>query len=188
MTREDIKISRQNVVTIVKGTRECDYTERQVATSVTRSYIWIPFDPRMTSICSLPCSLPFFILLHSIPSSSHPHSILLSTPFDPHPIQPSSHPTLIPSDPHPIQPSSHPTLIPSNPHPIRPSFYPTLIPSNPHPIRPRPIPYRRQERKHGDFTMTFRIPEQYQRKWHSCTVEDGVMCLRFLPDADEEET
>ena len=46
----------------------------------------------------------------------------------------------------------------------------------------------RQERKVGDFTMTFRIPEQYQRKWHSCTVEDGVMCLKFLRDHDEEET
>ena len=44
-----------------------------------------------------------------------------------------------------------------------------------------------QERKTGDFTMTFRIPEQYQRKWHSCTVEDGVMCLKFLKDQDEEE-
>ena len=27
-----------------------------------------------------------------------------------------------------------------------------------------------QERKHGDFTMTFRIPEEYQRKWKSCEV------------------
>ena len=81
MTRENIKLSRQNVVTIVKGSRECDFTERQLATGVTR-----------------------------------------------------------------------------------------------------------QERKVGDFTMTFRIPEQYQRKWHSCTVEDGVMCLKFLRDHDEEET
>ena len=46
----------------------------------------------------------------------------------------------------------------------------------------------RHERRTGDFTMTFRIPEQYQRKWHSCTVEDGVMCLRFCKDTDEEET
>ncbi|KAL1510272.1 hypothetical protein AB1Y20_006594 [Prymnesium parvum] len=80
MTRENIKLSRQNVVTIVKGSRECDFTERQLATSVTR-----------------------------------------------------------------------------------------------------------QERQVGEFTMSFRIPEQYQRKWHSCTVEDGVMCLRFLKDIDEEE-
>jgi len=81
MTRENIKLSRQNVVTIVKGSRESDFTERQLATSLTK-----------------------------------------------------------------------------------------------------------QERKVGDFTMTFRIPEQYQRKWDSCTVEDGVMCLRFAKDCDEEET
>ena len=80
MTRGNVKLSRQNVVTIVKGSRECEFTERQLATSVTR-----------------------------------------------------------------------------------------------------------QERKHGDFTMTFRIPEEYQRKWTSCDVENGVLCLRFLKDEDEEE-
>ena len=44
----------------------------------------------------------------------------------------------------------------------------------------------RQERKHGDFTMTFRIPEEYQRKWHSCTVEDGVLCIRYEKDSEED--
>jgi len=81
MTREDIKLSRTNVVTIVKGAREPDFTEREFATTVTR-----------------------------------------------------------------------------------------------------------QERKHGDFTMTFRIPEEYQRKWSECTVESGVLCIRYERDHDEEET
>jgi len=81
MTRDQIKLSRQNVVTIVKGTRESDHTAPEIATSVTR-----------------------------------------------------------------------------------------------------------QERKTGDFTMTFRIPEQYQRKWDSANVENGVLCIRYLKDHDEEET
>eukprot|EP00966_Prymnesium_polylepis_P199295 4617733-Prymnesium_polylepis.1 len=34
--RENIKLSRQNVVTIVKGSRESDFTERQLATSLTK--------------------------------------------------------------------------------------------------------------------------------------------------------
>ena len=81
MTRNEIKMSRQNVITIVKGTRDSDHTERQIATSVTR-----------------------------------------------------------------------------------------------------------QERKTGDFTMTFRIPEEYNRRWDSATVENGVLCIRYLKDHDEEET
>lgn len=83
MTRDQIRLSRQNVVTIVKGTRESDLTEQQIATlgtSVTR-----------------------------------------------------------------------------------------------------------QERKTGDFTMTFRIPEEYQRKWDSCVVENGVLCIRYQKDTDEED-
>ena len=80
MTREMIKLSRQNVVTIVKGTRPVDHTEHEVATAVTR-----------------------------------------------------------------------------------------------------------QERKTGDFTMTFRIPEEYNRRWDKATVEDGVLEIRYLKDTDEED-
>lgn len=81
MTRENVKLSRQNVVTIVKGSREPEFTQREMATSVAR-----------------------------------------------------------------------------------------------------------QERKHGDFTMTFRIPEEFQRKWDSCNVDNGVLCIIYLKDLDEEET
>jgi len=81
MTRENVKLSRQNVVTIVKGSREPEFTQREMATSVAR-----------------------------------------------------------------------------------------------------------QERKHGDFTMTFRIPEEFQRKWDTCQVDNGVLCIIYLKDLDEEET
>jgi len=80
MTRDQVKLSRQNVVTIVKGTRESGLTDREIATSVTR-----------------------------------------------------------------------------------------------------------QERKTGDFTMTFRIPEEYQRKWCSTDMENGVLHIRYLKDEDESE-
>ena len=36
MTRDQVKLSRQNVVTIVKGTRESGLSDREIATSVTR--------------------------------------------------------------------------------------------------------------------------------------------------------
>ena len=34
--------------------------------------------------------------------------------------------------------------------------------------------------------MTFRIPEEYQRKWHSATVENGVLEIRYLKDDNDE--
>jgi len=80
MTRDQVKLSRQNVVTIVKGTRESGLSDREIATSVTR-----------------------------------------------------------------------------------------------------------QERKAGEFTMTFRIPEEYQRRWESADMENGVLRIRYLKDEEEEE-
>ena len=43
------------------------------------------------------------------------------------------------------------------------------------------------ERKYGDFTQAFKIPQEYERKWHSMTLENGVLRLVFKPDADEEQ-
>lgn len=58
----------------------------------------------------------------------------------------------------------------------------------------REIPYaeklvrvEKAERKYGDFTMTFKIPEDYERKWSSCSVENGVLKMVFRADADEED-
>lgn len=45
----------------------------------------------------------------------------------------------------------------------------------------------RQERTYGDFTQTFVVPQEYERRWHSVTVQDGVLRIVFKPDADEEE-
>ena len=44
----------------------------------------------------------------------------------------------------------------------------------------------RQERQYGDFTLTFKVPQEYERKFDSVTVVDGVLRLTFKPDADEE--
>jgi hypothetical protein len=35
--------------------------------------------------------------------------------------------------------------------------------------------------------MTFNIPHDYERKWDSCFVENGVMCIKFRRDTDDSE-
>lgn len=45
----------------------------------------------------------------------------------------------------------------------------------------------KQERKYGDFTLTFKIPEQYERKWKSYTMENGVMIIIYEKDAEDSE-
>ena len=47
--------------------------------------------------------------------------------------------------------------------------------------------FKKQERKYGDFTLTFGIPHNYERKWHSCHVENGVLCIKFRKDQDDLE-
>ena len=44
----------------------------------------------------------------------------------------------------------------------------------------------RSERMYGDFTLTFAIPQEYERKWASMTLHNGVLRLVFKPDADED--
>ena len=56
----------------------------------------------------------------------------------------------------------------------------------------RPVPYsgvlkvERSERTYGDFTQTFKVPQEYERKWASVTVVNGVLKIVFKPDTDEE--
>ena len=57
----------------------------------------------------------------------------------------------------------------------------------------RPVPYaelmvkvERSERTYGDFTQTFKVPQEYERRWASVTVVDGVLKIVFKPDTDEE--
>lgn len=45
----------------------------------------------------------------------------------------------------------------------------------------------KQERKGGDFTMTFRIPESFERKWSSYEVKDGVLLLKYERDVEDGE-
>ena len=58
--------------------------------------------------------------------------------------------------------------------------------------RGRPYPelqvqkIERSERTYGEFTLTFEIPQEYERRWKSMTLEKGVLRLTFTPDADED--
>ena len=42
------------------------------------------------------------------------------------------------------------------------------------------------ERRYGDFTQTFKIPQEYERKWKHCSVTNGVLKMMFTQDTDEE--
>ena len=44
----------------------------------------------------------------------------------------------------------------------------------------------RQERTYGDFTLTFKVPQEYERKFTSVTVVNGVLKITFKQDTDEE--
>lgn len=44
----------------------------------------------------------------------------------------------------------------------------------------------RSERTYGEFTLTFEIPQEYERRWKSMTLDKGVLRLTFTPDADED--
>ena len=58
--------------------------------------------------------------------------------------------------------------------------------------RSRPYPelqvhkIERSERTYGDFTLTFAIPQEYERRWSSMSLDNGVLRLIFTPDADED--
>ena len=44
----------------------------------------------------------------------------------------------------------------------------------------------KQERKYGDFTMNFRIPDRYERRWCDYEIKDGVMKIVYKRDQDED--
>lgn len=44
--------------------------------------------------------------------------------------------------------------------------------------------YEKSERKFGDFAMTFKIPDEYERKWSYFEVEEGIMCIKYKRDMD----
>jgi HSP20 family molecular chaperone IbpA len=45
--------------------------------------------------------------------------------------------------------------------------------------------YEKNELKFGDFTLTFKIPEEYERKWENIELLDGVLCVKYKKDSDE---
>lgn len=57
--------------------------------------------------------------------------------------------------------------------------------------RKRPYPesavdhVERQERKYGEFTLSFKIPENYERKWSFFGVENGVLKIVYDKDKDD---
>ena len=40
----------------------------------------------------------------------------------------------------------------------------------------------RSERKYGEFALSFKIPEIYERKWSTFTVENGVLTIVYEKD------
>lgn len=43
----------------------------------------------------------------------------------------------------------------------------------------------RSERKYGEFALSFKIPEIYERKWSLFSVENGVLTIIYDKDKDD---
>lgn len=43
----------------------------------------------------------------------------------------------------------------------------------------------KNERRYGDFTFTFKIPEIYERKWTSFDVDKGVLKITYDRDTED---
>ena len=43
------------------------------------------------------------------------------------------------------------------------------------------------DRKFGEFTLNFKIPNEYERKWSYFEVEEGVMFLKYKRDNDDSD-
>ncbi|KRX05357.1 P-loop containing nucleoside triphosphate hydrolase [Pseudocohnilembus persalinus] len=43
----------------------------------------------------------------------------------------------------------------------------------------------RNERKYGEFALSFRIPEIFERKWKRYDVKNGVLCIEYEKDQDD---
>lgn len=47
--------------------------------------------------------------------------------------------------------------------------------------------FQKAERKFGEFTLSFKIPNEFERKWSTFEVEDGVLTLVYKKDKDDSE-
>lgn len=45
---------------------------------------------------------------------------------------------------------------------------------------------KKQERKYGEFTLSFRIPENFERKWSFFGIENGVLKIVYDKDKDDD--
>jgi HSP20 family molecular chaperone IbpA len=45
----------------------------------------------------------------------------------------------------------------------------------------------KNERKYGEFAMSFKIPETYERRWSNFTVESGVLRIDYVKDDDDRK-
>jgi HSP20 family molecular chaperone IbpA len=46
--------------------------------------------------------------------------------------------------------------------------------------------FQKNERKFGEFNLNFRVPDEYEKKWSSVSIENGIMTLRYQIDPGEE--
>ena len=47
--------------------------------------------------------------------------------------------------------------------------------------------YEKNERKFGEFTIRFRIPEEYERKWYFLDMKNGILTIKYKKDIEEIE-
>lgn len=45
----------------------------------------------------------------------------------------------------------------------------------------------KNERKYGEFAMSFKIPETYERRWSTFIVENGVLKIEYIKDDDDQK-
>ena len=38
---------------------------------------------------------------------------------------------------------------------------------------------------YGEFTIRFKIPVEYERKWHTFEMNDGILILKYKKDSDD---
>lgn len=47
--------------------------------------------------------------------------------------------------------------------------------------------YQKSERKFGEFNLSFKIPDEYERKWSYFNVKNGILTLKYKRDKDDVE-
>lgn len=48
--------------------------------------------------------------------------------------------------------------------------------------------FQKDERKFGEFTLNFKIPDEFERKWHFFEVENGILVLKYKRDVEESDS